>query len=86
MDAPSIIDALATAVPGANAQAVPSVDMETILVDRDAIVDVCRFLHDDAAMQFGFLSDVIGVALLFTGYAYVWRKGVFDWGGTRIED
>ena len=64
MDAPSIIDALAKAVPAANAEAVPAVDMETILVDRDAIVDVCRFLHDDAALQFGFLSDVIGVDLL----------------------
>jgi NADH-quinone oxidoreductase subunit C len=64
MESPSIIDALAKAVPAANAEAVPSVDMETILVDRDAIVDVCRFLHDDAAFQFGFLSDVIGVDLL----------------------
>jgi NADH-quinone oxidoreductase subunit C len=61
---PSIIDALAKAVPASNAQTVPSVDMETILVDRDAIVDVCRFLKDDGAFQFAFLSDVIGVDLL----------------------
>ena len=61
---PSIIDALAKAVPGASAQAVPAVDMETILVDRDAIVDVCRFLKDDAAFQFAFLSDIVGVDLL----------------------
>jgi NADH-quinone oxidoreductase subunit C len=64
MDTPSIIDALAAAVPAAKAEAVPSVDMETILVDREAIVDVCRLLHDDARFQFGFLSDVIGVDLL----------------------
>lgn len=64
MEQPSIIDALNTAVPGANAQLVPSVDMETVIVDRAAIVDVCRFLRDDAAFQFGFLSDVIGVDLL----------------------
>ena len=61
---PSIIDALAKAVPGASAQAVPAVDMETILVDRDAIVDVCRFLKDDGAFQFAFLSDIVGVDLL----------------------
>ena len=64
MEQTSIIDALAKAVPGANPQAVPSVDMETILVDRAAIVDVCRVLRDDARLQFGFLSDVIGVDLL----------------------
>ena len=61
---PSILDALAKAVPAAKAQAVPAVDMETVLVEADAIVDVCRFLRDDAAFQFGFLSDVIGVDLL----------------------
>lgn len=64
MEQHSVIDALASAVPGANAQAVPSVDMETIIVDRAAIIEVCRFLRDDAAFQFGFLSDVIGVDLL----------------------
>jgi NADH-quinone oxidoreductase subunit C len=60
----SIIDALNAAVPGAKAETVPSVDMETILVDREAIVDTCRFLRDDPAFQFSFLSDVIGVDLL----------------------
>jgi len=64
MEQPSILDALAQAVPGANAQAVPAVDMETIVVDPGAIVDVCRVLRDDPALQFGFLSDVIGVDLL----------------------
>ena len=64
MEIPSVIDALARAVPAANAQAVPAADMETIVVDRDAIVDVCRFLKDDGAFQFAFLSDVIGADLL----------------------
>ncbi len=64
MEQISIIDALAAKVPGANAQAVPAVDMETIVVAREAIVDVCRVLRDDAAFQFAFLSDVIGVDLL----------------------
>ena len=64
MEPVSIIDALAKAVPGARAEAVPSVDMETIIVARESIVDVCRVLRDDAAFQFAFLSDVIGVDLL----------------------
>ena len=64
MEQSSIIDALNAAVPGARAEAVPAVDMETIVVAPEAIVDVCRVLRDDAAFQFAFLSDVIGVDLL----------------------
>ncbi len=64
MEPTPIIDALNAAVPGAGAEAVPAVDMETIVVAREAIVDVCLVLRDDAAFQFGFLSDVIGVDLL----------------------
>jgi NADH-quinone oxidoreductase subunit C len=64
MEQTSIIDALNAAVPGARAEAVPAVDMETILVARESIVDVCRVLRDDPAFQFAFLSDVIGVDLL----------------------
>ena len=61
MATPSIIEALNAAVPAARAEAVPSVDMETILVAPEALVDVCRFLRDDPAFQFSLLSDVIGV-------------------------
>ncbi len=64
MEPTSIIDALTTAVPGARAEAVPAVDMETILIARESIVEVCRVLRDDPAFQFAFLSDVIGVDLL----------------------
>jgi NADH-quinone oxidoreductase subunit C len=60
----SIIDALNAAVPGANAHVVPAVDMETVVVARESIVEVCRFLKEDAAFQFEFLSDIIGVDLL----------------------
>jgi NADH-quinone oxidoreductase subunit A len=31
----------------------------------------------------GFWQIVTFVALLLTGYIYVWRKGVFDWSGER---
>jgi NADH-quinone oxidoreductase subunit C len=64
MEPTSIIDALNAAVPGARAEVVPAVDMETILVARESLVDVCLLLRDDAAFQFGFLSDIIGVDLL----------------------
>ena len=31
----------------------------------------------------GYLQLVTFLALLSTGYIYVWRKGVFDWSGER---
>ena len=34
----------------------------------------------------GFVQVVVFFALLFSGYVYVWRKGVFDWGAARAED
>jgi NADH-quinone oxidoreductase subunit A len=34
----------------------------------------------------GFVQVVVFFALLFSGYIYVWRKGVFDWGTARAED
>jgi len=34
----------------------------------------------------GFVQVVVFFALLFSGYVYVWRKGVFDWGTARAED
>jgi NADH-quinone oxidoreductase subunit A len=32
----------------------------------------------------GFVQVVIFMALLFTGYVYVWRKGALDWGNENI--
>jgi NADH-quinone oxidoreductase subunit A len=31
----------------------------------------------------GFVQLVTFFSLLVTGYIYVWRKGVFDWGSSR---
>lgn len=31
----------------------------------------------------GLLQITTFIALLLTGYIYVWRKGAFDWSGTR---
>jgi len=31
----------------------------------------------------GFLQLIVFFLILFSGYVYVWRKGVFDWGHER---
>jgi NADH-quinone oxidoreductase subunit A len=31
----------------------------------------------------GFLQLLVFFAILFSGYVYVWRKGVLDWGHER---
>ena len=31
----------------------------------------------------GFIQMVLFFLILFAGYVYVWRKGVFDWGHER---
>ena len=31
----------------------------------------------------GFLQVVLFIALLLTGYIYVWRKGALDWGNEK---
>jgi NADH-quinone oxidoreductase subunit A len=31
----------------------------------------------------GFIQIVVFFAILVTGYIYVWRKGVLDWGHER---
>ncbi len=33
----------------------------THVVGKDALIDICRFLKDEADLQFAFLSDVLGV-------------------------
>lgn len=59
MDASPILDALRDAVPGASLEAVASsVDMPTIRVGRERIVDVMRALRDAPALQFALLADV----------------------------
>jgi NADH-quinone oxidoreductase subunit A len=31
----------------------------------------------------GFIQMVLFFLIMLTGYIYVWRKGVFDWGHER---
>ena len=33
----------------------------------------------------GFLQVVLFMALLLTGYVYVWRKGALDWGNDKSD-
>ncbi len=55
------IDLIRQAVPGAAIELLPSVDMPTVSVDRDHIVDVLRVLRDAPELQFAFLADVTAV-------------------------
>jgi NADH-quinone oxidoreductase subunit C len=64
MDASSLLETLRQAVPGAELEASASIDMPVVYVDRDHLVEVCRVLRDDAALQFAFLSDVTAVDYL----------------------
>jgi NADH-quinone oxidoreductase subunit C len=61
MDAPSVIDTLREVVPGASLEALPSVDMPAVGVDRDHLLPVCQALRDHAALQFVLLADVTAV-------------------------
>lgn len=61
MDASSIVEVLRRAVPDAAVDPAPSIDMPAIDVDREHVVDVCRALRDDPALQFVFLADVTAV-------------------------
>lgn len=61
MDASPIVDILRQAVPSASIEAVPSVDMATIVVDREHLIEICSALRDNPGLQFAFLADVTAV-------------------------
>jgi NADH-quinone oxidoreductase subunit C len=63
MDASSIVDLLHQAVPAATIEALASVDMPTIAIDRDHLVEACTALRDHVGLQFAFLADVTAVDL-----------------------
>ncbi len=64
MEASAVIDVLRRAVPGAALEAVASVDMPTISVNREHLLEVARVLRDDPALQFALLADVTAVDYL----------------------
>jgi NADH-quinone oxidoreductase subunit C len=61
MDASPIADILRQAAPGAAIDLLESVDMPTIAVDREHLIDVCTALRDHPGLQFSFLADVTAV-------------------------
>jgi NADH-quinone oxidoreductase subunit C len=61
---PTIADTLRRAVPGAAIDAAYAVDMPTIYVDREHLIDVLRTLRDDRSLQFALLAEVTAVDLL----------------------
>jgi NADH-quinone oxidoreductase subunit C len=64
MTDPAVAAILREAVPGASIAELPSVDMPTLVVDRDHLVEVCRTLRDDPSLQFALLLDVVAVDYL----------------------
>ena len=64
MNTPDVLEILRTAVPDLAIEERPAVDMQTLLVSREHIVEVCRVLRDDPALQFAFFVDVTSVDYL----------------------
>jgi NADH-quinone oxidoreductase subunit C len=58
MDVPSVIDVLREVVPDAALEAAESIDMPTLYVRREQLVEVCRTLRDHSSLQFAFLAEV----------------------------
>jgi NADH-quinone oxidoreductase subunit C len=62
MDADALIASLQDAVPGAQFETAPSVDLQTnVYVSRDAIPAVARVLHDRPELAFTFLAELTAV-------------------------
>jgi NADH-quinone oxidoreductase subunit C len=61
MDTASLLDLIRRAVSGATIDLVPSVDMPTIVLDRDHVLETFRVLRDHPQLQFSLLSDVTAV-------------------------
>jgi NADH-quinone oxidoreductase subunit C len=61
MDSSGLLDLLRLAVPGATIDVLESIDMPTIAVDREHLLDVGLVLRDDPSLQFALLVDVTAV-------------------------
>ena len=64
MDAAALSTLLQTAAPGATVEALGSIDMPTIAVDREHLLEVFSILRDHPSLQFAFLVDVTAVDVL----------------------
>jgi NADH-quinone oxidoreductase subunit C len=61
MDETPVLEVLRRALPDAVFEPAASADMPTFYVGRGAIVETCRVLRDDPALQFALLVDVTAV-------------------------
>jgi NADH-quinone oxidoreductase subunit C len=62
MDADTLITSLREAVPGAQIESAPTVDLHpTVFVSRDDVVAVARALHDRTDLGFDFLAEVTAI-------------------------
>ncbi len=57
-DASPVVDILRGAVPGATIEALPSIDMPAILIDRAHALETLTALRDHGSLQFALLADV----------------------------
>ena len=64
MDAAALSTLLQTAAPGATVEPIGSIDMPTIAVDREHLLEVFGILRDHPSLQFAFLVDVTAVDAL----------------------
>jgi NADH-quinone oxidoreductase subunit C len=64
MDAASVIESLGPLVPGVTLEAARSVDVATIYVPADRLVDTCRALRDTPSLGFDLLIEVTAVDYL----------------------
>jgi len=55
------IEAIRTKFPGAVEDVVEFRGEKTVVVKKPALVDVCRFLHDDPELNYNLLVDLAGV-------------------------
>lgn len=60
-DASAVIEVLRAAVPGATIEALPSVDMPVVLIDREHLLEAMTALRDEPALQFALLADVTAI-------------------------
>lgn len=61
MDASALTELLRQAVPDAAIEAQDAIDMPTIAVDREHLLDLCAVLRDHPELQMAFLADVTAV-------------------------
>jgi len=62
--AQSLADDIRHALPEARLQPADALDMPTLDVAREQLVDVCRVLRDDPGLQFAFLAEITAADLL----------------------